>query len=72
VADTVGLPLGEQILCAEANGCVVGLGAYVTDARAAGWPDDRIARELREELRFLGRHNEISHVLCRAGLEAHR
>ena len=54
-SDSMGLPLADQILAAERDGCAVSLYQFYHDALMAGWTDSRARREIRDELRFLGR-----------------
>jgi hypothetical protein len=54
--DTVGLPLGEQMIrCRSmATNTGVSLRQFIIDARDAGWSEQRIAGTLNEELCFAG------------------
>ena len=60
--DTVGLPLGEQILAAAKCGFVVSVMLFFKDAVASGWPRERARKEIFEELRMIGRYREAEFV----------
>ena len=61
--DTVGLPLGVQILEAKKGGVTMSVPEFVTDARRAGWPDNRILKTIKSELVDSGLHQDVEAVL---------
>ena len=67
MSDTVGVPLGMQIVEAEELGAIVSIPQFVDDAVAAGWPRSRAIREVRAELRMIGRISDAELVV--KGLE---
>lgn len=70
MSDTMGYPLGMQIIHAHELGAVVSIPAFVADAVSAGWLRERAIREVREELRMIGRLDDAKLVV--AALEQSR
>ncbi len=57
--DTVGLPLGMQILEAKKAGVTISLPEFVADAFKAGWNDETIAKTIKGELRLIGEYRSL-------------
>lgn len=70
VHDTVGLPLGMQILRAVEMGITISVPLFVEDARKAGWGDRTIAKTIKQELRDSGLYADVRPIMAALRLTA--